>query len=146
MRTTALKHKFVNAVPEKLDDGWIYIALDYRTIVHRCCCGCGHEVVTPLSPTDWKLTFDGVAVSLHPSVGNWSLGCRSHYWIDRGAVKWAGQWSDAQVAAGRTHDRLLKAHYYGTDSEEAPLTPQAQPTPLPIRQRFWPRLRAWFGW
>ena len=73
MHSTALKHKFVSAIPEKLDDGWIYIALDYRTIVHRCCCGCGHEVVTPLSPTDWKLTFDGIASRsiLRSGTGAW---------------------------------------------------------------------------
>jgi hypothetical protein len=145
MHTTALKHKFVSAIPEKLDDGWIYIALDYRTIVHRCCCGCGHEVVTPLSPTDWKLDFDGIALSLHPSVGNWSLACRSHYWIDRGTVKWADQWSDAQVAAGRAHDHLLKTQYYGADSKKAPPAPQAQRAPQTVRQRLWSRLREWLG-
>jgi hypothetical protein len=37
---------------------------------------------SPLSPTDWKLTFDGVSVSLHPSDGNWSFPCRSHYRIE----------------------------------------------------------------
>lgn len=69
-------------------------------------------MVTPFSPTDWQLTFDGVSVSLYPSIGNWSLACRSHYWIKRGGkVQWAGQWSDEEVAAGRAHDRWLKDEY-----------------------------------
>jgi hypothetical protein len=63
--------------------GVLYVSPGYATVTHLCCCGCGAEVVTPLSPTDWKLTFDGVAISLSPSVGNWSLPCRSHYFIDR---------------------------------------------------------------
>jgi hypothetical protein len=50
----------------------------------KCCCGCGHEVVTPFSPTDWKLTFDCVSVSLYPSIGNWSPPCRAHYFIECG--------------------------------------------------------------
>ncbi|WP_353963011.1 DUF6527 family protein [Streptomyces sp. NBC_00365] len=36
-------------------------------------CGCGRKVVTPLAPQEWKLTLDGVSVSLHPSIGNWSF-------------------------------------------------------------------------
>ena len=38
----------------------------------RCCCGCGEEVVTPFSPAQWQMSFDGEAVSLHPSIGNWN--------------------------------------------------------------------------
>ena len=68
-------------------------------------------MVTPFSPTDWQLTFDGVSISLYPSIGNWSLACRSHYRIKRGKVQWAGQWSDEEIAAGRAHDRWLKDKY-----------------------------------
>ena len=55
---TVLAFEFVQAIPEKLEDGTLYVSMDYATVVHKCCCGCGREVVTPLSPTDWKLTFD----------------------------------------------------------------------------------------
>ena len=78
-----LAHKFVKIVPEELDEHTIYVSTDYTTVVHLCCCGCGREVVTPLSPTDWTLIYDGVSVSLSPSIGNWSFECQSHYWIDR---------------------------------------------------------------
>jgi hypothetical protein len=50
----------------------IYISIRFATVGHKCCCGCGREVITPLSPTDWSLTSDGETVSLHPSIGNWS--------------------------------------------------------------------------
>ncbi|MER8758086.1 DUF6527 family protein [Mesorhizobium sp. M0976] len=60
--------------------------MDYATSAHRCCSGCGEKVVTRFSPTDWKMTFDGEIISLHPSVGNWQLPCRSHYVIRAGRV------------------------------------------------------------
>jgi hypothetical protein len=113
MRIGKLQHRFVKAIPEKLEDGVLYISPDYRTITHKCCCGCGFEVVTPLGPTDWKLTFDGVSVSLFPSIGNWSLACRSHYWVEKGNVHWAGQWTDRQIAQGRRADQISKDALYG---------------------------------
>ena len=54
MRTAFLTPAYVKFVPEPLDDGTLYIS-EYGTAVHKCCCGCGSEVVTPLGPTDWKL-------------------------------------------------------------------------------------------
>jgi hypothetical protein len=76
-------------MPERLDDGVLYVSLEHATMVHSCACGCGSEVVLTLSPTDWRLTYDGEAVSVWPSVGSWSLPCRSHYFIERGLVRWA---------------------------------------------------------
>jgi hypothetical protein len=29
----------------------------FRTAAHCCCCGCGEEVVTPFTPTDWSMTL-----------------------------------------------------------------------------------------
>ena len=103
-----LDHEFVEFIPDQLVPGKLYISLEYATAVHQCCCGCGNEVVTPLSPTDWKLIFNGEAVSLHPSIGNWSFDCRSHYWIRDGVVSWAEQWSPEQIAAGRILDQQRK--------------------------------------
>jgi Family of unknown function (DUF6527) len=71
--------QFVEFMPKLLDDGVLYVSMTYATASHRCFCGCGMKVVTPLSPTDWRLTFDGDSLSLHPSIGNWSYPCRSHY-------------------------------------------------------------------
>jgi hypothetical protein len=76
-----MQHKFVEFVPEDIQPNTLYVSVEYGTAVHKCCCGCGEEVVTPLTPTDWKLKFDGESVSLAPSIGNWSFKCRSHYFI-----------------------------------------------------------------
>jgi hypothetical protein len=72
-----LSHEFVKSVPEKLDDGVLYVSMEYRTAIHKCCCGCGERVVTPFSPKSWKMTFDGKTISIHPSIGNWSFACQN---------------------------------------------------------------------
>lgn len=105
-------HEFVEYVPANLEDGVIYISITYGTAIHKCCCGCGNKVVTPFSPTDWKLIFDGESISLHPSIGNWSFECKSHYWIRNNKVEWTNQWSTEEINAGRHKDQLVKAKYY----------------------------------
>ena len=64
-----LVYEFVEFIPDELKELTLYISVTYCTAVHKCCCGCGREVVTPLSPTGWHLIFDGKTVSLYPSVG-----------------------------------------------------------------------------
>ena len=114
-RPVMLAHEFVKAIPDKLEERTLYVSVDYATVVHRCCCGCGREVVTPLTPTDWTLIYDGVSISLNPSIGNWGFECRSHYWIDKSKVRWARRWSRSRIDAGRARDRRLKGRYYGED-------------------------------
>lgn len=100
-----LAHRFVEHIPERLELGELYISLPFATAVHLCACGCGKEVVTPLSPTDWKVTFDGESVSLHPSIGNWSFPCQSHYWVCNNRVRRSPRWSAGKIAEGRDRDR-----------------------------------------
>lgn len=108
-----LEHRFVKHIPEALDPGVLYVSMEYATSAHSCCCGCGSEVVTPITPTDWKITFDGETVSLSPSIGNWALKCRSHYFIGHGTVIEAAPWGDEHVEAAHRRDRTAKARYYG---------------------------------
>lgn len=90
----------------------MYISMEYCTAIHKCVCGCGNEVVTPISPTDWQLTFDGKSISLSPSIGNWSFDCQSHYWIVKNKIKYAGKWSDREIQFGRKQDEILKNDFY----------------------------------
>ena len=145
-RTALLKHEFVRAIPDKLAGGTLYISIDYATAAHKCCCGCGCEVVTPLSPTDWKFTYDGVSISLYPSIGNWSFHCRSHYWVDASRVVWADQWSDEMIAAGRARDRFAKANYYAGQQSVAQKSSRDAGGPAAGRsaQGFWSWLRGWW--
>ena len=106
-----LVHEFVEFIPDDLKERTLYISITYCTAVHKCCCGCGREVVTPISPTAWRLIFDGTTVSLHPSIGSWNLPCQSHYFITRNKVVWAPTWTEKQITRGREREARLKEQY-----------------------------------
>lgn len=129
-----LEHEFVEFIPEDLKERTLYISKKYGTAVHKCCCGCGREVVTPLSPVGWQLTFDGKAVSLYPSIGNWRLPCQSHYFITKNKVVWAPQWSKEQIALGNEREARAKERYFAKASDE-----------LSILKVLWQRLKAWWS-
>ena len=120
-RNLVLTHEFVESIPDELKEGTIYVSICFATVAHKCCCGCGHEVVTPLSPTDWTLKFDGQSISLDPSIGNWGFDCQSHYWIKRNKVMWATRWSQKQIDAGRSRDRGAKRDWL--DAKEQKINP-----------------------
>lgn len=107
-----IHHKFVDSIPEKLEQGVLYISIDYCTAIHKCVCGCGNEVVTPLSPTDWKFTFNGKNISLYPSIGNWNFDCQSHYWIENSKIVHARKWDKDEIEAGRKADEKMKKEYF----------------------------------
>lgn len=103
-----LTQQFVERFPETLVTGELYLAMEFATAAHLCACGCGNKVITPFSPTDWQMSFDGETVSLKPSIGNWTFRCRSHYWIRSGRIEWAGDMSQEAINAGRKHDAQSK--------------------------------------
>ena len=107
-----LSHKFVEYIPEVIEDGILYITVEYRTAVHNCVCGCGNKVVTPITPTDWQLTFNGKNVTLYPSIGNWNFKCKSHYWITNNKIKHVSKWSDWKIDLGRNKDSEKKKKYF----------------------------------
>ncbi len=128
MRHQTLEHRFVRNVPRELEPGVLYISMDYATAVHSCCCGCGERVVTPFTPTDWRMTFDGESISIQPSVGNWNQPCRSHYVIQKNHVLEAGPWSNTQVEAEHRRDKKAKAsHYAAVNRPQGTAPPPAAP-------------------
>lgn len=142
IRHKRLEHRFVENIPDRLEAGVLYISMEYATSAHSCCCGCGEEVVTPFTPTDWKMTFDGDTVSLRPSIGNWTLKCRSHYVIERGQVVEAAPWSNEQIAAERRRDHAAKDRFYG----RSPITEVSPPAPVSKPpQSIWRRISDWLS-
>ena len=111
-RAGSYRHEFVRSFPERLEDGVLYVSVEFGNTAHRCMCGCGSEVYARLSPGDWLMVYDGETVSLDPSIGNWSFPCQSHYWLERGRVNWAAQWSREQIEQGRALSRMRKARHY----------------------------------
>ena len=113
-----LQHKFVEFIPELIEEGILYISIEYCTAIHKCVCGCGNEVVTPFSPMDWELTFDGKNVSLSPSIGNWNFKCKSHYWIRNNKIKFSRKWNDLEIEFSRNSDFKKKRNYFRKSKEK----------------------------
>ena len=137
IKHSVLDHQFVRVIPETLAPGQLYVAMDYGMAVHSCACGCGAEVTTPLGPTDWSMLYDGETITLHPSVGNWNLPCRSHYVIRRGQVIEAPPWTWEQIMAERARDAKAKADHYRALSN---LSSAASPAKALSGWRRWLRL------
>lgn len=127
-----MQHRFVEIIPDAVEDDVLYISLKYCTAIHKCVCGCGNEVVTPISPTDWKLIFDGKTVSLSPSIGNWNFNCQSHYWIKRNEIVYAREWDKVEIQFGRTNDKKRKEKYYNKEKENV-----TSVTKTPKKKKGW---------
>lgn len=140
-REITLTHEFVEYIPQQLKDGTVYVSIQFATASHKCCCGCGNEVVTPLTPTDWRLTFDGETISLDPSIGNWSFTCQSHYWVRKNRVRWAPKWSQQEIQAGRSHDRRTKQQYFDVGQKRPEVQGQV---PSTNPGTLWQRWKKWW--
>jgi hypothetical protein len=138
MKQTHFIHEIVDFVPEKLEEGKIYVSFKYGTAVHKCACGCGEEVVTPLNPTDWSIEIHGDKPTLHPSIGNWSFACQSHYLIRQGKVVWAAHMTRQQIERGRARDQAKKQQYF------AEVNRQKEPPPG-LLARFWKSIVHWWN-
>ena len=104
-RHTKLEHQFVDSFPDELENGVLYVSMKFATCAHLCCCGCGNQVITDIARSGWRLTYDGVSITLRPSVGNWSFPCKSHYWITNDRVEWLTSWSPERVEHARERER-----------------------------------------
>lgn len=122
MRLRSVEPAFVTYVPGELEQGRLYISMEYSTAVHLCACGCRAKTVTPLASDGWTLTFNG-AVTLRPSVGNGQSSCHSHYLITRDAVEWL-----APMGAAATHAAISR-------DQDAATAARA-----PATQNWWRRL------
>jgi hypothetical protein len=85
-----LRPEFVEFVPENLEQGVLYVSMEYETAVHLCACGCGAKTVTPFGSwqDSWSLTNDQGLVTLSPSISNYQMACKAHYFIEANRVRW----------------------------------------------------------
>lgn len=123
-RIKEVTFEMVDLLPGVLADGVIYVSLEHRTIVHKCCCGCGERVVLNLSPAGWKVTFDGETISLCPSVSNGSLGCNSHYWIRNNKVDWSNPLSASETKLAQVSGQSEVVEHFKS----------------PVKKTFWQRV------
>lgn len=107
-----LKLQPIHFMPQRLEPGVLYVSKEFDIAAHLCPCGCGHKVMTPLGPTEWSFEEVGGKPTLRPSIGSWQLPCQSHYWIIQGEIRWAEQWTPAQIEAGRrAEEQRRRAHF-----------------------------------
>jgi hypothetical protein len=124
-RIDTVTFQFVDLLPPELEEGVVYISIEHRTIVHKCCSGCGGRVVNGIGPAPWSLLFDGETISLDPSIGNGGLPCNSHYWIIKNGVKWAPPLTPAQNRRSQLSDRADIVDHY-------------TPPPAKTKRWYWP--------
>jgi len=110
--TNELKLNRVHYIPKELEVGILYVSDEFEIAAHLCPCGCGNKVVTPLGPTEWSFTVNDEKPSLYPSIGNWQIPCRSHYWITNGNIEWSYRWTEKQISAGRQKEEKRRETYY----------------------------------
>lgn len=120
MRINRVTPIFVDVIPAELEPAKLYISIEYGAVLHLCCCGCGRKVSTPLSPAQWRITYDGQAVSLHPSVESDGFPCESHYVIRNNRVDWVEHLPKGTARARRLADhRVVESYFQGRTSGES---------------------------
>lgn len=102
----------VKYLPNKLDEGILYFSKKYGIAGHLCPCGCKNKIITPIDPFEWRLTIKKGRPSLYPSIGNWQLDCKSHYWITKGRIEWDRQWSEEQITNGYEIEEEKRKLYF----------------------------------
>jgi hypothetical protein len=112
MKSDTLKLLKVQHLPRKLKEGILYVSEEFQTAGHICPCGCGSKVITPLGEREWTFRENNGRPSLQPSVGNWQLPCRSHYWITSGKIRWSSQWSDEEISDLYVKEAQERNKYY----------------------------------
>ena len=110
MSTLLLMH--VKFLPSDLKEGILYVSKKYGVAGHLCPCGCRCKIITPLGLNEWRYTEMKGLPTLYPSIGNWQLPCRSHYWITNGEVEWSYEWSQEKIDASMEFEEKRRNDYY----------------------------------
>ena len=78
-----IKLELVKHIPEysELEENILYVSKEFHVAIHLCRCGCKTEICTPIDDNGWVFHENNGLFSLTPSIGNYQLPCRSHYYI-----------------------------------------------------------------
>lgn len=87
---TEFKTVFTTGITSHLEQGKLYVNENYKVVRRLCPCGCGSLVQTPIDGSDysWQYTNHNGKITLRPSIGNFELPCKSHYYITENRVEW----------------------------------------------------------
>jgi hypothetical protein len=100
----------VERLPPALADNVVYVSEEFEVAALKCACGCGHQVNLLLGDGH-TIHDEGGLADISPSIGVWDAPCRSHFWIHKGRVLWADQWSEADIQSAM--ERQLSRHLQG---------------------------------
>lgn len=107
-----IKLLFVHYLPIELESGILYVSRKYEIAGHLCPCGCKNKIITPLGLNEWSLKVCNGKPTLYPSIGNWQLPCRSHYWIRKGIIVWSNQWSNDDISSSYSEEEKQRNMFY----------------------------------
>lgn len=114
MKVMSIMPIYVTFIPplKEMRKAELYISCEYSTASHLCCCGCGREVVTPLNPAKWSLSFQDGRVTMCPSIGSWQLPCKSHYFFKDNLVVWMPEYSQEEIRDVQRIDDMAVKNYF----------------------------------
>lgn len=87
-RLATIEPVFTDHIPDSPEYGKLYVCEKWHVAIHLCPCGCGNWVQTPLTKEWWTMYKQDGKVTLRPSIGNFSLPCKSHYYITENHIDW----------------------------------------------------------
>ena len=102
----------VHYLPKELEEGFLYLSEEFGVAGHLCPCGCKNKIITPLDPTEWSFKEVNSTPTLYPSIGNWQIPCKSHYWIINGNIEWSYEWTEDEIIAGQKDEYRRRKSYY----------------------------------
>lgn len=121
----------VEFIPKVLESEILYVSERFKVAAHLCPCGCGTKIVTPLGACEWSFSVKRRRPTLDPSIGNWQIPCRSHYWIRNGRIEWSHAWTEEEVQTGRNKEQARRELYYQEKNSQKP--------------SVWKRLKKWIS-
>jgi hypothetical protein len=116
----------VHYMPKELEPGILYFSEEFEVAGHLCACGCGNKVMVRVGPTEWSVEEHVDGPSLRPSIGSWQIPCKSHYWVEKGTIRWSRRWSPAQIERGRRAEEAHRRAYFEARKSDSGAPPNDQ--------------------
>jgi len=99
-------------MPKQLFSGILYVSEEFKVTAHLCPCGCNNKIITPITPVNWMYTEYNNTPTLSPSISNWQLPCKSHYWITKGNIVWSYKLSKEEASESWMAEEKIRMAFY----------------------------------
>lgn len=83
-------------LPQEVGPFEFHYSPRFQMAALSCACGCGHRVMLNLLDQH-SLRLEKGLPTVDPSILVADAACLSHFWLRRGEVIWAEQWSKSRV-------------------------------------------------